>query len=68
MGFGESDTDSFVVKIWLEQSSEEAGRAIWRGRITHVPSGEYRYFKRLDEAAAFITLYLHKLGVSPEEV
>ena len=66
LDFNESDTNSFIVKIWLEERDEQTARAIWRGRITHVPSGDYRYFKKLEEVAAFIGPYLLKLGVRPE--
>jgi len=68
MDFPEPYAHSFIIKVWLEETADEAGQAIWRGRITHVPSGEYRYFEKLKEAATFIAAYLHKLGASPEEV
>jgi hypothetical protein len=54
----ESKTHSFIVKIWLEQTATEAGRAKWRGHITHVPDGERRYVQNLDEISAFIDPYL----------
>jgi hypothetical protein len=57
------DTQSFVVKIWLEETVEEVGRARWRGRVTHVPSGERRYFECLSGIAAFIKPYLERWGV-----
>ena len=60
----ESNTHSFIVKIWLEETLEEDGRATWRGHITHVPSGERRYFKQLDDLLAFIVPYLRKMGVN----
>ena len=63
MDFLEPYTHSFVVKVWLEETVEEAGRAKWRGHITHVPSGERRYVKDLDEITAFIAPYLEEMGV-----
>lgn len=57
---------SFVIKIWLEESAEESGQAVWRGKITHVDSGERHFVKSLDEISAFLTLYLEKMGVKPE--
>ncbi len=57
------DIQSFIVKIWLEETAEEANQAIWRGHITHVPSGERRYFQNLDEIVAFVTSYLERVGV-----
>ena len=59
----ESTTHSFIVKVWLEETADEAGQALWRGRITHVPSGERRYLKNIDEILAFIEPYLEELGV-----
>jgi len=53
---------SFIIKVWLEETADEAGQAIWRGRITHVPSGERRYLKDLDDIAAFILPYLDRMG------
>ncbi len=59
----EANTHPFIVKIWLEETAEEAGRAIWRGHITHVPSGERRYLKNLDDIGIFIAPYLNGMGV-----
>ncbi len=59
----ETHTHSFIVKIWLEETLEEDGRATWRGHITHVPGGERRYLKQLNDVIGFIAPYLHKMGV-----
>ena len=63
----EPDAQSFIVKVWVEERTEEGGRGTWRGHITHVPSGERRYLKNLDEIGDFIAPYLElmdlKLGV-----
>ncbi len=59
----EANTHSFVVRVWLEESVQEAGRATWRGHVTHVPSGERRYLKDLDDTTAFMAFYLKKMGV-----
>ena len=67
MEFPEPYAHSFIIKVWLEEAADEAGQAVWRGRITHVPSGEHRYFETLNEIASFIAPYLHRLGVGPEE-
>ncbi len=55
-------TQSFIVKIWLEETLEEAGQIRWRGHITHVPSGDRRYAQTLDDLVAFIEPYLLQLG------
>ena len=57
------DTQSFVVKVWLEETVEEAGRAKWRGHVTHVASGERRYLESLTGVATFIRPYLERWGV-----
>ena len=56
----EAHTHSFVVKVWLEETVEQAGRATWRGHVTHVPSGERRYLEDLDDITAFIAPYLER--------
>lgn len=63
MDYPEGCTHSFIVKIWLEETVEEAGRATWRGHITHVPSGERRYVQDLDGISTFIIPYLERMGV-----
>ena len=65
--FPEGRSHSFIVKIWLEENTQDAGRETWRGRITHVPSGVKRYVKNMDEIIAFIEHYLHPMDESPEE-
>lgn len=62
----EATTHPFIVKIWLEETAEEAGQAVWRGHITHVPSGERRYLKELDDITAFVAPYLEGMGVRLE--
>jgi hypothetical protein len=59
---GESTTHSFIVKVWLEETAQEAGRATWRGYITHVP-GERRYLHDLDDVTSFIAVYLETMGL-----
>jgi hypothetical protein len=59
----ERDGHSFIVKVWLEESVEESGRAKWRGHITHVSSGERRYLQRLSAIGDFIVPYLERFGV-----
>ena len=65
MDLFESDTHSFVIKIWLEETAEEAGNGLWRGQITHVPSGRQGYFMHLGDIPLFILPYLQSMGVRP---
>jgi hypothetical protein len=63
MDLFEANTHPFIVKIWIEESAEEAGEATWRGHITHVPSGSRRYISSLGDISAFIVPYLKQMGV-----
>lgn len=65
MDHSTATTHSFIVKIWLEETIEEAGRATWRGHITHVFSGKRRYLQDLDDIAAFVAPYLQGMGGEP---
>ena len=53
---------SFIVKVWCENDSEEGGKIIWRGHITHVPSGTRKYIRSLEEISNFIVPFLDKMG------
>lgn len=55
---------SFVVKIWVEETDGTARRARWRGHITHVPSAERRYLRTLEDVTAFMVPYLERMGVT----
>jgi hypothetical protein len=61
----EANTHPFIVKIWLEETVEEARQATWRGQITHVPSGKRRVFSDLSDMTTFIVPYLESMGVRP---
>ncbi len=61
----ESIAKLFIVRIWVEERAEEESRGIWRGHITHMPGGERRYLKNLDEIGDFISPYLERMGMKP---
>lgn len=54
----EAKTQSFIVKIWAEEDSPDAGDAVWHGHITHVISGETVHLKSLNEIRAFMRQHL----------
>jgi hypothetical protein len=58
MDLAESTLHSFIVKLWLEDEDRNAGRRVWRGYVTHVPSGAHRYLKCLSDIEEFIKEYL----------
>jgi hypothetical protein len=60
----ESNIHSFIVRVWLEEITSEAGEAAWRGHITHVASGKRRYLQELDAIAAFIAPYIEQMAVN----
>ena len=62
----EFNTHSFIVKIWLEEPTDDNHKGKWRGHITHVPGGERRYLENLGEILAFIVPYLMSMGVRPD--
>ena len=59
----ESTSQSFIVKVWVEDSGEAGGHGVWHGHITHVPSGKRHYMKNLDEIPDFIAPHLEEMGV-----
>ncbi len=58
----EPGAQSFIVKVWVEDSAVAGGRGVWRGHITHVLSGKRRYIKKLDEIPGFIAPHLEEMG------
>jgi hypothetical protein len=63
MDFAESTPHSFIVKLWLEDLGGKRKRKVWRGYITHVPTGARRYLKRLSDVTDFIREHLDGSGV-----
>lgn len=61
----ESAAQSFIIRIWVEEYTEESDQGVWRGHITHVSSGRRRYLKDLDEIGDFIAPYLEAMGIRP---
>jgi hypothetical protein len=62
----ESYRQSFIVRIWIEETAEEAGRAVWRGCIADVaqgPNATPYYIRDLDEISAYIAPFLRSMGV-----
>jgi hypothetical protein len=66
MDLPESQAQSFVLRIWVEQTAEEAGRVLWRGHITHVKSGERCYVTSVEEIVAFLARHLASMGILGE--
>jgi hypothetical protein len=60
MDLFESNTHSFIVKIWLEDNDP----VTWRGHITHVQSGRRCHFENLSTLVDFVTPYLEQMGAT----
>ncbi len=63
----ETTIQSFVIKIWLEETVDEAGKALWRGHITHIPSRQRVYLDELSEVIRFIIPYLEQMCIEVED-
>ena len=59
----EPTRQSFILRVWVERTTEEAGQATWRGRIVHVPSGVQALVDDLDQVGLFVAGYLGRMGV-----
>jgi hypothetical protein len=60
----EADTHSFIVRVWREARENELPNPEWRGEIEHVPGGERRGLRDLDEIASFIAAYIKNKGLT----
>jgi hypothetical protein len=54
----EATLHSFIVKLWSEDTGDEAKQMGWHGYITHVPSGERQYLRELTDIVTFIKRYV----------
>ncbi len=57
-------THSFIIKIWLSNPESINDEKLWRGTITHVPSGKRRSVATFDDISIFIGQYV-KYGDAP---
>lgn len=56
-------SQSFIVKIWAEETTSTGHWLMWRGHITHVPSGTRRYFDSLSGLYYVISHFMSQLGI-----
>lgn len=61
----ENNTHVFIVRIWREPQEPEDARCAWRGSVENVRDGQQRFVCDLDQIAAFVSGYLHEMGVDP---
>jgi len=53
---------SFVVKIWAKEGKDSGRDGAWRGRVTHVHSGEHQYVENLLQISALLVPYVTQMG------
>lgn len=64
----ESDTQSFVLKLWVDSQDDDGNQRFWYGYITHVPSDERHHFKSFGELNALLMPYLQEMGIRPPPI
>lgn len=60
----ENHTQSFLIKIWLEEKPDDDREGTWRGEITSVNDNERRYLLEADDILDHIRPYLEDWGVN----
>jgi hypothetical protein len=61
-----SEPQVYSVRVWSETISPE--RAEWRGKVSHLASGRYCYFRDWDTLLGFLTTTLEELRHAAEEM
>jgi len=54
---------SFILKFWVEPTTDSEQEIIWHGQITHVPSGARRSLKTKEDLMNFVQPYLEAIGI-----
>jgi hypothetical protein len=57
------DSFTFVLRIWCEPREVDRVPNLWRGVIEHIPDGERRYVRSLEELDDFLIPFLEQFGV-----
>ena len=58
------NSQSFIVRFWLESREIDDAKPLWRGMIEHVTSGERLYLTDLEEITEFIESFFNQVGVN----
>ncbi len=61
--FIEPDTHSFIVKFWLDEQDPDDNNIVWRGHITHVATGQRKYYNNLREMNGFLIPHLQNMKI-----
>lgn len=55
----EPEAQTFLIRVWMEDSANGTAGHMWRGHITHLPDEQRRYIQSFAEIEEFIDGYLH---------
>jgi hypothetical protein len=58
-------SESFVIRVWLEKREISEAEPECRGVIEHVATGRRTYLRDLDEIIIFIATYVEEWGITP---
>ena len=56
-------THTFVLKLWLTDQQEQAGKREWHGHLDHAATGKRTYFSNFPQLNSQLYGYLDQLGV-----
>ncbi|MFW6063759.1 MAG: hypothetical protein ACOC9V_06235 [Chloroflexota bacterium] len=59
----EISTESFMVKVNIEQQAAESGALKWQGIIVHIASGDVFHFDNLHQIERVVIPYLQAHGI-----
>lgn len=54
----EANILSFIVRVWMEESTSEVRQPVWRGHVTPIPNGKRHYFKNIYEIPSILSTHL----------
>lgn len=58
-------TQSFILRVWVEEPARPGRAATWRGHVTDVQSREYRAVDSFADVHRFLVARLSEVGIRP---
>lgn len=59
----ETQSHSFVIRLWLEETIEADGQATLRGHVSNVSNGRQGYVQSVEDIVLFMAPYLESMGI-----